>query len=144
MEKNILFDMYEFPVIKGLDYLTNEDVLNSDYLFINEEHDNFSMHFEKDFPVFSIPENLERNYCFFELKRNNRTIKFFCPEKQKNLNTSVWYFYVELKDDVGKQHILPGQIRVVYENIQEFQIKSFPKFIEILEKVKLHHTKSII
>ena len=30
MEKNILFDMYEFPVIKGLDYLTNEDVLNSD------------------------------------------------------------------------------------------------------------------
>ena len=106
--------------------------------FINEEHDNFSMHFEKGFPVFNIPKNLERNYCLFELKRKNRIIKFFCPEKQKNIDSAVWYFYVELIDDLGNTHILPGQVRVEYEDAYYLQIRGIPKFIEILEKVKLH------
>ena len=139
MEKNILFDKYEFPIIKGLDYLINKEDVNSDYLFINEEHDNFSMHFEKGFPVFVIPEKLERNYLSFELKRENRIIKFFCPEKQKNINSVVWYFYVEFINELGSKHILPGQVRVECEETNNFQLKGIPKFIEILEKVKLHH-----
>ena len=32
----ILFDKFEFPVIEGLEYLTNEKIINTDYLFINE------------------------------------------------------------------------------------------------------------
>lgn len=142
MERNILFDKYEFPIIKGLDYLINKEDIKSDYLFINEEHDSFSMHFEKGFPVFKIPKNLERNYCFFELKRQNRIIKFFCPEKQKNLDSVIWYFYVELIDELGQTHILPGQVRVEYEETYNLQLKGIPKFIEILEKVKLHRNNS--
>ena len=58
MEKIILFDEFEVPIIKGLEYLANEKIINSDYLFINESNDGFSMYFDKEFPVFNIPENL--------------------------------------------------------------------------------------
>ena len=138
MEKNILFDKYEFQIIKGLDYLVNNQDLNNDYLFINEEHENFSMYFEKGFPIFNIPKNLERNYCSFEVKRKNRIIKFFCPEKIKNIDTVVWYFYVELNDELGNVHTLPGQVRIEYSEINNSKLNIIPKFIEILENIKLH------
>ena len=139
-EKRILFDKYEFPKIKGLEYLVNEQVPISDYLFVNEPNDSFSMCFEKDFPIFEIPENLERDYCVFELKRPNRIIKFFCPEKHENLDTAVWYFYVKLLDEKGGIHSLPGQVRVTLDGSGIFKIKGKATFIEILEQVKLNNT----
>lgn len=139
METIILFDEFEFPKIEGLEYLVNEKIRNSDYLFINELNDGFSMYFEKEFPVFDIPKNLKRNYCFFELKRGNKNIKFFCPERQTNLNSAVWYFYVEIIDDNGKIHTLPGQVRVIFNGVSMFQVKGVPKFIDVLEKVKIHN-----
>ena len=138
MEKNVLFDKYEFPLIKGYEYLINSDNLNSDYLFINEEHNKFSIHFEKDFPMFTIPKNLERNYCFLELKRSNRIINFFCPEKQENLDSVIWYFYIEITDSHQQTHILPGQIRVELKEKNNSNIKLISKLIEIFEKVKLY------
>lgn len=138
MEKIILFDEFEVPIIKGLEYLSNEKIINSDYLFINESNDGFSMYFDKEFPVFNIPENSERNYCLFELKRNNKNIKFFCPEKQKNINSAVWYFYLEMIDERGVVHTLPGQVRVIFDGISIFQVKGVPKLIDVLDKVKIH------
>lgn len=84
-EKRILFGKFEFPVEKGLEYLVNEQIAETDFLLINEPDDTFSLMFEKDFPIFTVPENSEREYCLFELKRSDRVIKFFCPERQKIL-----------------------------------------------------------
>ena len=136
-EKRILFEVFEFPIINGLEYLINENVPETDFLLINEPSSDFSLMFEKDFPIFKEPENLERDYCLFELKRSDRVIKFFCPEKHKNLNSAVWYFYMELFDERGDVHTLPGQVRVEFEGNVPRQARGMPKFIEILEHVKL-------
>ena len=136
-EKRILFDGFEFPIIKGLEYLINENVPETDFLLINEPSAIFSLMFEKDFPIFKVPESSERDYCLLELKRSDRVIKFFCPEKHKNLDSAVWYFYMELFDENGAVHALPGQVRVEFDGNTLRQVKGKPRFIEVLEQVKL-------
>ena len=136
-DKRILFGDFEFPRIRGLDYLLDEKKPVTDYLFVNEPHDCFSMYFEDGFPIFTIPENDERPYCLFELKRPGRMIKFFCPEKHQNLDTAMWYFYMELFDEQGVVHVLPGQVRVAFEKDHTQRIRGKPQFIEVLEGVKL-------
>jgi hypothetical protein len=138
--KCIIFDKYEFTMINGLKYVINENLSTSDYLFINEPNDNFSIHFEKEFPIFQVPEQIERNYCLFEIKKANRLIKFFCPEKQKNLNNVVWYFYVEFLEKKEIKHILPGQVRVFVNNLFTNNLNELPKIIEVLEHVKINDT----
>ena len=139
-EKLIMFDGFGFPILKGLEYLINENVPETDFLLINEPNESFSLMFEKDFPIFRVPENSERDYCLFELKRSDRVIKFFCPEKHKNLDSAVWYFYMELFDENGAVHALPGQVRVEFDGNVLRQAKGKPQFIEVLEKVKLTET----
>ena len=139
MNKIILFNEFEVPIINGLEYLSNDKFISNDYLFINELNDGFSMYFEKEFPVFNIPENTSREYCLFEIKRSNKNIKFFCPEKQKNIDSAVWYFYVEINDENGIIHILPGQVRVSFAGVSLFQAKGIPKFINVLENVQIHN-----
>ena len=143
-DKRILFGDFEFPRIRGLDYLLDEKKPVTDYLFVNEPRDCFSMYFEDGFPIFTVPENSERPYCLFELKRPGRMIKFFCPEKHKNLNHVVWYFYVELFDEGGVAHRLPGQVRVRRKEpfLRIVGIEK-PKFIELLEGVKLATATSV-
>ncbi len=136
-EKSILFGRFEFPVERGLEYLINENVPETDFLLINEPSESFSLMFEKDFPIFTVPENSDRDYLLFELKRSERVIKFFCPEKHKNLDTAVWYFYMELYDERGEARTLPGQVRVEFDGDIIRQVKGKPKFIELLERVKL-------
>ena len=136
-DKRILFGDFEFPRIRGLDYLLDEKKPVTDYLFVNEPRDYFSMYFENGFPIFTVPENSERPYCLFELKRPGRMIKFFCPEKYPNLDSVVWYFYVEVFDEQGVAHGLSGQVRVGLDEFQAKLAKGKPKFIEVLESVKL-------
>ena len=136
-DKRILFGNFEFPRIRGLDYLWDEKKPVTDYLFVNEPRDCFSMYFEDGFPIFTVPEIGERPYCLFELKRPGRMIKFFCPEKHQNLDTAMWYFYMELFDEQGVAHVLPGQVRVAFENARTRRIRGKLRFIEVLEGVKL-------
>ena len=136
-EKRILFGKFEFPVEKGLEYLVNENLPETDFLLINEPHDVFSMTFEKDLPIFTVPKNSERDYFLFEQKRQDRVIRFFCPEKHENLDSAVWYFYMELYDENGEAHTLPGQVRVEFDGNILRQTKGKPNFIELLEGVKL-------
>ena len=142
-DKRILFGEFEFPVEKGLEYLINENVPETDFLLINEPHDTFSMTFEKDFPIFTVPQNSDRDYFLFEQKRKDRVIRFFCPEKYKNLNSTVWYFYMELYDKSGEAHTLPGQVRVEFDGNCIRQAKGTPKFIELLEAVQLATAASV-
>ena len=58
-------------------------------------------------------------------------------EKHKNLDSAVWYFCMELYDERGEAHTLPGQVRVEFEGGCIRMAKQKPKFIEILEQVKL-------
>ena len=137
-DKRILFGDFEFPRTNGLKYLLNEELLVTDYLFVNEPHDSFSMYFENGFPIFTVPENSERPYCLFEMKRPDRMIKFFCPEKHPNLDSVVWYFYVEVFDEQGVAHGLPGQVRVGMRDFRSELAKGKPKFIEVLENITLN------
>ena len=136
-DKRILFGEFEFPVEKGLEYLINENVPETDFLLVNEPHDTFSMTFEKDFPIFTVPKNSDRDYFLFELKREDRVIKFFCPEKHANLDTAVWYFYMELYDESGEAHTLPGQVRVEFDGDTIRQPRGKLKFLEVLENIQL-------
>ena len=142
-DKRILFGEFEFPVEKGFEYLINENVPETDFLLINEPHDTFSMTFEKDFPIFTVPKNSDRDYFLFEQKRKDRVIKFFCPEKHENLDSAVWYFCMELYDERGEAHTLPGQVRVEFDGNILRQTKGKPKFIELLEGVKLATVASV-
>ena len=142
-DKRILFGEFEFHVEKGLEYLINENVPDTDFLLINEPHDTFSMTFEKDFPIFTVPKNSDRDYFLFEQKRKDRVIKFFCPEKHENLDLAVWYFCMELYDERGEAHTLPGQVRVEFDGNILRQTKGKPKFIELLEGVKLATVASV-
>ena len=137
-DKRILFDHFEFPVIKGLDYLCNEGRPVTDFLFVNEPHDEFSMYFENDFPIFKIPESNDCSYSLHEIKCPGRRIQFFCPEDRKDFGTEVWYFYMELFDAQGIAHGLPGQVRVDTNNPSIRTAKGKPPFVEILETVKLN------
>ena len=135
--KRILFGGFEFPIIKGLEYIINENVPETDFLLINGPSESFSLMFEKDFPIFTVPKNSERDYFLFEQKRKDRVIRFFCPEKHENLDSAVWYFYMELYDENGEAHTLPGQARVEFDGNILRQARGKPKFIELLEQVKL-------
>ena len=136
-DKRIRFGRFALPRLSGLEYLTDPKKSETDYLFVNEPHDGFSMYFETDFPIFTVPESSERPYCLFEVKHPERTIKFFCPEKHKNLDSVVWYFYVELFDRQGEPHRLPGQVRVSPRLLPYHPIKKPPGFMEVLEQVQL-------
>ena len=136
-DKKILFGRFEFPVEKGLEYLVNESVPETDFLLINEPSDSFSITFEKDFPIFTVPEKPDRDYCLFELNRQGKVIKFFCPERREHLDTAIWYFYVELMDEMGKVHALPGQVRVEFDGDRIRKPRGKPDFLKVLEKVKL-------
>ena len=70
-------------------------------------------------------------------------IKFFCPEKHENLDSAVWYFFMELYDERGEAHTLPGQVRVEFDGNCIRQAKGKPKFIELLEGVKLATAVSV-
>ena len=142
-EKRILFGKFEFPMEKGLEYLVNENLPETDFILINEPSDSFSMTFEKDFPIFTVPKNSDRDYFLFEQKRKDRVIKFFCPEKHENLDSAVWYFCMELYDESGEVHTLPGQVRVEFDGDILRQAKGKPKFIELLEQVKLTAAPSV-
>ena len=49
----------------------------------------------------------------------------------------MWYFYVEITDEEGNVHVLPGQVRVVLATGSPLLTDETEKFIEILEQVKL-------
>ena len=142
-DKRILFGDFEFPRTSGLEYLLNEEQLVTDYLFVNEPHEKFSMYFEDGFPIFKVPEGSDRPYFLFEMKSPGRMIKFFCPEKHENLDSAVWYFCMELYDESGEVHTLPGQVRVEFDGDILRQAKGKPKFIELLEGVKLATVASV-
>ena len=139
-DKRILFGDFEVPRIHGLDYLLDEKKPVTDYLFVNEPSDSFSMYFEEGFPIFTVPKNSERPYCLFELNSPGRMIKFFCPEKYQNLDTAMCYFYMELFDEQGVPHVLPGQVRVKADCIDSPPIRGKPKFLEVLEAIRLNET----
>lgn len=138
--KRILFGDFEFPITGELEYLLNEKMPVTDYLFVSDRRDGFSMYFEDGFPIFKVPEDSDQSYCLFELKSPGRMIKFFCPEKHRNINSVVWYFYVEMFDEKGATHVLPGQVRVELNDFHAGIGKRKPKFIEILEQIKLNST----
>lgn len=140
-EKKILFSEFEFPRARGFKYILNEDKSVSDYLFVNEAHNKFSMYFEEGFPIFKVPENSEIGYTLFELRRSGRLIKFFCPEKRKPFRPVVLYFYMELFDEDGNCYTLPGQVRVESDNLLMKIGKGKAKFIEVLESVTLAKKK---
>ena len=135
--RHIQFDKFEFPTLKGLEYLVNESVPETDFLLINEPGESFSMTFEKGFPVFTVPEQSERDYCLFELKRQGRVIRFFCPERRENLDTAVWYFCLDILDEAGGTHTLPGQVRVEFSGDCLRGPRGKPRFIEVLESIEL-------
>ena len=136
--KRILFGKFEFPRIHGLEYLLDEEKPITDYLFVNESNERFSMYFEEGFPRFTVPEHSDREYFLFEVKRKDRRISFFCPERHKNLKSVVWYFYVELFDENGRVHELPGQVRVDTNDPCIRLMGGKPRFIEVLENITLN------
>ena len=142
-EKTIRFGEFDFPVLKGFKYLINDGLPETDFLLVNDPADSFSMTFEKDFPIFGVPENGDSEYCLFEMKKSDRHIRFFCPEKRKHLDTAVWYFYMSVTDSEGGEHILPGQVRVAFDGDIVRRFKGKLKFIELLEQVKLTTATSV-
>ena len=142
-DKRILFGEFEFPRIHGLEYLLDEEKNDTSYLFVNEPHDRFSMYFEEGFPRFTVPEHSDREYCLFEIKRQERRISFFCPERKRNLDSVVWYFFVELFDANGVAHELPGQVRVSSRDEIFSPMRERPKFIDVLEQIRLNEETGI-
>ncbi|MBQ2377463.1 MAG: hypothetical protein II297_03570 [Clostridia bacterium] len=142
-DERITFGDFEFPRTAGLEYLTNENLLPTDYLFVNEPRDSFSMYFEDGFPLFQPPEKSEDPYWLFEVNRPDRKIRFFCPEKSGNAKTAIWYFCLEMLDGEGVLHLLPGQIRVELNWLRLGISSQKPKFIEVLENVRLKPSGAI-
>ena len=142
LAKRVLFEDFEFPVVKGLEYLMDEENPTTDYLFINEPNEKFSMYFERGQNPFDVSQTSETDkpYCLFQIKRKNRTIHFYCPERLPNRESVMWYFYVEILDEYGKVHTLPGQIRVVLADGCLRMSDGKTQFIKILEQVKLIDT----
>ena len=138
--KRIRFGDFSFPLERGLEYLVNDALSETDFLHVNEPGDSFSITLEKDAPIFTVPEKTERDYCLFELHRRDRVIRFFCPEKREHLHTAVWYFYAVLTDAMGEAHTLTGQVRVSFDGDRLRCPRGKPKFIDLLERVELAET----
>ena len=138
LEKHIRFGRFSIPRLNGLKYLQNEETSETDYLFVNEPRGEFSMYFEKNFPRFSVPDQSDRDYCLFQIKRTNKTIHLFCPERHRRLRSVVWYFSVELFGEDGERYCLPGQVRVNTESRKAQEIKHQTTLLSILEQIQLH------
>lgn len=136
-EKTIVLGGFEFPRLFGLEYLFDNKGPVTDYLFINCRRDGFSMYFEENFPAFTLPEQGDRQYSLLEIKRRDRTIRVYCPEGHKKLDSVVWYFCVELLDKKGVIYPLAGQVRVGLGEPFIGVSKAKPKILGILEQVRL-------
>jgi hypothetical protein len=84
-----------------------------------------------------LPDGEGESYYTFEIKLPLRKISFFCPQKNKRLNTVVWYFCLEITDEDGARHELAGQITLMLDELQDLIAKGKPKFIEVLENIKV-------
>ena len=135
----VLFDRFEIPVRRGLDYLMDEENQATDYLFINEPHGKFSMYFERGQKPFEVTDRstADHEYCLFQMRRPDRTIHFYCPERLPDRESVMWYFYVEIFDENRNAYILPGQIRLVPAHGCLRMADQKTQFIEVLEQVRL-------
>jgi hypothetical protein len=55
----------------------------------------------------------------------------------------VWYFFVELFDANGVAHELPGQVRVSTRDEIFSPMRERPKFIDVLEQIRLNEETGI-
>ena len=134
MNKEIInLNNFQIPVVKGLKYIENYVDTNLDSLLINAPRMQYSLYFEKSMDNHNV-ENLEE-YNLIIFKKNNHKIYLFYPYKQNKIKTTLWYFKIEITDDLGKINVLPGQVLMDSSilNKQKKQIR-FP-FINILENV---------
>ena len=140
--ERVLYDRYEIPVIEGYEYLFDEKKPVTDYIFINEPPDGFSIYLEKGVKPFT--EHLElyrkgdRTFKLVTVKLADRNIHFICFESNPNRDAVVWYFYIELFDKQGDTHILPGQVRVVLSDGSPPILDGNTPFIKILEQINLN------
>lgn len=139
LDERVFLGNFEFPIIKGLIYLKDEEKENTDFLFVNDSNDEFSMYFENGMEKFTVPKDnaMKRNYCLFEMKRADRKIYFFCPERNPSLDSVMWYFYIEIFNEDGDVLTLPGQIRVSVNSRCIKAMVGKSKFLEVLEKIKV-------
>lgn len=139
VREKIIFDRFEIPVLKGLNYLLDETKPTTDYLFINEPHEKFSMYFESGQKPFEISDRAIKNgdYCLLEMKRQNKSLHFYCPERLIGKGAVMWYFYVQFFAEDGGLFVLPGQIRVVMPDGCFRYADGKAKFIEVLDNIKV-------
>ncbi len=146
MTKKIVFGEFEFPIFKGLNYIFNGNKEKSQFLFVNGPNEIFSMYFEDGMQRFIVPDkfHLSREYYLFEINSSTRKIKFFCPEKWENLNSVIWYFCLELIDENGCIHCLPGQVRLELKDFRHRFMIGKPLFIKVLEQIKLNRSAAAV
>jgi len=115
IEKSISFDGYVFPKLEGLIYEKDGDKEGGEVLFIDDTKGRFTITFEVGMQCLDLLLSASRRDDFqtMEYVHNNKRLHLCYPQQAKKTRPSMGYFHLEITDENGDVHILPGQMSIV-------------------------------
>ena len=125
----ISFGKYLFPLLPELIYCKdgdNEDEL----LFIEDNEGIFTLSFEKGMKCIDLLVASEQEECFGRLQcqQGNKKLHFCYPLQSDESRPHMGFFHVEICDNSGQIHILPGQLCISPPNKYIDILKEYPAF----------------
>jgi len=125
----ISFGKYLFPLLPELIYCKdgdNEDEL----LFIEDNEGIFTLSFEKGMKCIDLLVASEQEDSFGNLQyqQGNKKLHFCYPLQSDELRPHMGFFHIEIRDDFGRVHILPGQLCISPSNKYIDTLKEYPVF----------------
>jgi len=125
----ISFDKYLFPLLPELIYCKDGDI-KDELLFIEDHGGTFTLSFEKGMKCIDLIVASEQKDCFGRLQyqQGNKKLHFCYPLQSDELRPHMGFFHIEIRDDFGRVHILPGQLRISPPNKYIDTLKEYPVF----------------
>ena len=125
----ISFGKYLFPLLPELIYCKdgdNEDEL----LFIEDNEGIFTLSFEKGMKCIDLLVASEQEDCFGRLQyqQGNKKLHFCYPLRSDESRAGMGFFHIEICDDSGRVHILPGQLCISPPNKYIDTLKEYTAF----------------
>lgn len=138
-DDRVRFEQYSFPVLPGLIYEKDGNEHIGELLFIDDGRDRFQIYFESGMACLDLrawekdPEKVTwREYSFGNLK-----LHLCGPARGDGKVAFVGYFHAELTDDVGRVHILPGQLSLARPAGQLDGLRCITALCELMDGLRV-------
>lgn len=112
--EQMVFNGFLFPILPGLKYFFDGSNSHPDQMFIEDADEMFTVSFENGMKCREIIEEkkADRQYEITDFRNGSKYICLCYPKYESSSLGTVGYFNIELTDDCGSIHNLPGQLYI--------------------------------